>query len=113
MRCFQFIKDPLDYAAHLHHSNMEAYERPSAGDLAQAAGLETVVMCIAMRHLLTDNGHCYRSSAFRAACAQLGIAQRFTRPYTPRANGNAERFIQTAVREWAYARAYETLPATR
>jgi transposase InsO family protein len=36
----------------------------------------------------------------------LGIKQRFTRPYTPRTNGKAERFIQTALREWAYAKAY-------
>jgi len=62
---------------------------------------------ITIRRLLTDNGHCYRSAAFRATCAQLGIRQPFTRPYTPRTNGKAERFIQTALREWAYARAYE------
>jgi transposase InsO family protein len=37
----------------------------------------------------------------------LGLKQRFTRPYTPRTNGKAERFIQTALREWAYARIYQ------
>jgi len=42
----------------------------------------------------------------RAACKRLGLRQVFTRPYTPRTNGKAERFIQTALREWAYARAY-------
>jgi len=36
----------------------------------------------------------------------LGLKHRFTRPYTPRTNGKTERFIQTALREWAYARAY-------
>jgi len=41
-----------------------------------------------------------------AACEQLGIRHRFTRPYTPRTNGKAERFIQTALREWAYVRHY-------
>lgn len=61
---------------------------------------------IAIRRLLTDNGHSYRSHVFRAACTQLGIHHRFTRPYTPRTNGKAERFIQTALREWAYARHY-------
>jgi transposase InsO family protein len=61
---------------------------------------------IAIRRLLTDNGHSYRSHLFRAACMQLGIGHRFTRPYTPRTNGKAERFIQTALREWAYARHY-------
>lgn len=59
---------------------------------------------IPIRGLLTDNGACYRSRQFRQACVQLGIRHRFTRPYTPRTNGKAERFIQTALREWAYAR---------
>jgi transposase InsO family protein len=59
---------------------------------------------IRIRALLTDNGSCYRSRHFRQACTQLGIRHRFTRPYTPRTNGKAERFIQTALREWAYAR---------
>ena len=61
---------------------------------------------ISIRRLLTDNGSCYRSRHFRTACLQLGIQHRFTRPYTPRTNGKAERFIQTALREWAYARHY-------
>ena len=61
---------------------------------------------ISIRRLLTDNGHSYRSHLFRATCTQLGIRQHFTRPYTPRTNGKAERFIQTALREWAYARHY-------
>src|SRR5260370_16798609 len=61
---------------------------------------------IAIRRLLTDNGHSYRSHLFRAACTQLGIGHRFTRPYTPRTNGKAERFIQTALRELAYPRHY-------
>jgi transposase InsO family protein len=61
---------------------------------------------IRIRRLLTDNGSCYRSRQFRHACSLLGIGHRFTRPYTPRTNGKAERFIQTALREWAYVRHY-------
>jgi transposase InsO family protein len=61
---------------------------------------------IRIRRLLTDNGSCYRCRYFRAACLQLGIRHHFTRPYTPRTNGKAERFIQTALREWAYVRHY-------
>lgn len=61
---------------------------------------------IAIRELLTDNGPAYRSHAFAATCRQLGLKHRFTRAYTPRTNGKAERFIQSALREWAYARAY-------
>src|SRR6266478_5323594 len=59
---------------------------------------------IRIRALLTDNGSCYRAHQFRHACAQLSLRHRFTRPYTPRTNGKAERFIQTALREWAYSR---------
>ncbi len=61
---------------------------------------------IRIRRLLTDNGYCYRARAFAAACQQLQLRHYFTRPYTPRTNGKAERFIQTALREWAYAQAY-------
>ena len=58
---------------------------------------------ISVRALLTDNGSSYRSSRFRAACQNLQLVHRRTKPYTPRTNGKAERFIQTALREWAYA----------
>ena len=56
---------------------------------------------------MTDNGSCYRSFAFRDACRTLGLKHIRTRAYTPRTNGRAERFTQTALREWAYARAYQ------
>ena len=61
---------------------------------------------IRFKSILTDNGPAYRSHAMAAACRALGLKHRFTRPYTPRTNGKAERFIQTALREWAYARSY-------
>ena len=62
---------------------------------------------ISFRSLITDNGPAYRSRQFAQACKQLGIKHRFTRPYTPRTNGKAERFIRTALQEWAYARTYQ------
>lgn len=58
--------------------------------------------------VLTDNGACYKSRAFRRLVRRLGLHHQRTRPYTPRTNGKAERFIQTALREWAYARRYES-----
>src|SRR5271169_7172783 len=58
---------------------------------------------IGIRALLTDNGSCYRSAQFREACSRMQIKHHRTRPYTPRTNGKAERFIQTALREWAYS----------
>jgi transposase InsO family protein len=61
---------------------------------------------ISIRRLHTDNGPCYRHRQFAQIMHQAGIRHRYTRPYTPRTNGKAERFIQTAIREWAYARSY-------
>ena len=54
----------------------------------------------------SDNGSCYRSRKMAAEIAALGLKHRFTRPYTPKTNGKAERFIQTSLREWAYAHSY-------
>jgi transposase InsO family protein len=55
---------------------------------------------------MTDNGNGYISRLFRANCAELQLRHLRTRPYTPRTNGKAERFIQTLLREWAYAESY-------
>ena len=63
---------------------------------------------LTIERVMTDNGSCYKSSAFAQACRDLGLKHLRTQPYTPRTNGKAERFIQTALREWAYARAYES-----
>jgi transposase InsO family protein len=82
------------------------------GAEASVAFLERAVAWFAAEHaigverVLTDNGHAYRSHAWRTACARLGIERRRTRPYTPRTNGKAEAFIGTALREWAYRYAY-------
>jgi len=63
---------------------------------------------VKVERVMTDNGSCYRSKAFAKACKRLRLKHIFTKPYTPKTNGKAERFIQTSLREWAYARAYET-----
>ena len=55
---------------------------------------------------MTDNGSAYRSHHWRHACGDLALRHIRTRPYTPRTNGKAERFIQTGLREWAYARPF-------
>ena len=62
---------------------------------------------ITVERVMTDNGGCYKSFAFRDACKRLGIKHIRTKPYTPQTNGKAERFIQTALREWAYATEFE------
>jgi transposase InsO family protein len=63
---------------------------------------------VTVTRVMTDNGSCYKAFAFRDACRDLGIKHIRTKPYTPKTNGKAERFIQTALREWAYAQAYPT-----
>jgi len=63
---------------------------------------------VTVSRVMTDNGACYRSHAFRDACAELRLKHIRTRPYTPKTNGKAERFIQTSLREWAYARTYQS-----
>lgn len=62
---------------------------------------------VTIKRLLTDNGSAFRSRALRALYGQLGIKHRFARPYRPQTNGKAERFIQSALREWAYAYTYQ------
>ncbi len=63
---------------------------------------------IEIQRIMTDNGSCYVSNRFAVLCHERGIRQIFTRPYTPKTNGKAERFIQTLTQKWAYKRAYRT-----
>ena len=58
------------------------------------------------KRLLTDNGSAFRSKDFAKACRLLNLKHSFTRPYRPQTNGKAERFIQSALREWAYGIPY-------
>jgi transposase InsO family protein len=61
---------------------------------------------VRIRRVLTDNGSAFRSRRFAQACRRLGLKHSFTQPYRPQTNGKAERFIQSALREWAYAIPY-------
>ncbi|MBZ0138907.1 MAG: IS481 family transposase, partial [Pseudorhodoplanes sp.] len=63
---------------------------------------------VTVERVMTDNGSAYRSHDFRDLCVANRLRHIRTRPYTPRTNGKAERFIQTSLREWAYARAYNS-----
>jgi len=63
---------------------------------------------VKIRRVMTDNGGAYVSHRFRKTIVRLGARHVRTRPYTPRTNGKAERFIQTSLREWAYKWAYES-----
>lgn len=85
---------------------LPAFTAAAAVAFLRAAVTYYASLGIAIRRLLTDNGHCYHSHAFRAAVVELGLRHHFTRPYTPRTNGKAERLIPTALREWIYACSY-------
>lgn len=61
---------------------------------------------VRIKRVLTDNGSAFRSKRFATACRKLGLRHGFTRPYRPQTNGKAERFIQSALREWAYGIPY-------
>jgi transposase InsO family protein len=61
-----------------------------------------------VERVMTDNGSAYRSKLFAKALQTAGARHVRTRPYTPRTNGKAERFIQTSLREWAYAKPYDS-----
>ena len=63
---------------------------------------------VVVERVMTDNGSAFKSRGYARDLRRLGIAHKRTRPYTPRTNGKAERFVQTSLREWAYAKASET-----
>jgi transposase InsO family protein len=82
--------------------------KESAASFLRAAVGHFSTLRIPIQRVLTDNGKSFHSYLFGATCLELGIAQKFTRAYRPQTNGKAERFIQSALREWAYGRVYET-----
>ena len=68
---------------------------------------------VRVERVMTDNGSGYVAKLFRKALRILGIRHIRTRPYTPKTNGKAERFIQTLLREWAYGRLWQSSTARR
>lgn len=106
---WEFVHVCIDDASRIAFSRVMKSERKTcAVAFLKAAIAYYASLGIAVERVMTDNGSCYRSKRFRNACRRLGLKHIFTRPYTPRTNGKAERFIQTALREWAYAKAYDT-----
>ncbi len=79
----------------------------SASSFLRQAVAYFACLGITVRRVMTDNGPCFCSRRFAASCRRFQIRHIRTRIYTPRTNGKAERFIQTAIREWAYARLYQ------
>lgn len=106
---WDFVHVAIDDRSRISFTQIHPDERrESAVAHLKAAVRYYASLGVTIRRVLTDNGSCYRSKAFRAAVHELGLKHSFTRPYRPQTNGKAERFIQTALREWAYAHRYET-----
>jgi len=104
---WDFVHVAIDDASRLATANVASDEHPHTAERALRAAVEHYrKLGIRVQRVMTDNGNPYRSRLFRATCCELGIRHLRTKPYTPRTNGKAERFIQTCLREWAYAEAY-------
>jgi len=104
---WEFLHVCIDDASRLAYTEILADERKeTAGALLGRALGWFARHGVTVERIMTDNGNCYRSHLFRQACAAAGIRHLRTKPYTSRTNGKAERFIQTALREWVYATAY-------
>jgi len=106
---WEFVHVCIDDASRIAFSRVMKTERKGCAiTFLKAAIAYYKSLGITVERVMTDNGSCYKAFAFRRACKRLGLRHIRTRPYTPKTNGKAERFIQTALREWAYARAYDT-----
>jgi transposase InsO family protein len=106
---WEFVHIAIDDHSRLAYAEVLADERATTavGFLRRAVSF-FASHGISVRRVMTDNGSPYVSAVHASACRELGLRHLRTRPYRPRTNGKAERFIQTMLREWAYARLYGT-----
>jgi transposase InsO family protein len=106
---WEFVHVCIDDASRIAFSQvMKDQKKESAVAFLKAAVAYYASLGVRIERVMTDNGSCYRSKAFARTCKMLGLKHIRTKPYTPKTNGKAERFIQTSLREWAYGRAYNT-----
>ena len=104
---WEFVHVAIDDNSRIAFAKVMPNERKrSATAFLKAALAYYESLGVKVQRVMTDNGSCYKSFAFRTLCTRLGLKHIRTKPYTPKTNGKAERFIQTCLREWAYAQAY-------
>ncbi len=104
---WEFVHVAIDDATRLAYAEVLTDERgQTAAGFLQRACQWFRSMGITPQRVMSDNGSCYRSAIHAAACHQLELRHIFTRPYRPRTNGKAERFIQTLQNRWAYGAIY-------
>jgi transposase InsO family protein len=102
-----FIHTVLDDHSRLAYSEIHADEtRETAVSVLRNATAWFAARGVRIERILSDNGSCYRSKMWAAACAELGITPKRTRPYRPQTNGKIERFHRTLASEWAYRKFY-------
>jgi transposase InsO family protein len=105
---WEYVHVCIDDASRVAYAEIKKSERKaSAVAFLKAAVAYYAKLGVRVQRVMTDNGACYKARAFGRACKRLGLKHIRTKPYTPKTNGKAERFIQTALREWAYAKAYQ------
>ena len=105
---WEFLFVAIDDHARIGFTDMYPDEsKASAVQFVRNAVAYYKSLGVQIKRLLTDNGSAFRSKHFAHACAELNVKHRFTRPYRPQTNGKAERFIQSALREWAYGFVYQ------
>jgi transposase InsO family protein len=106
---WEFVHVAVDDASRLAYTELMPDERQqSAVAFTRRAVAWFARHGVRIERVMTDNGAAYKSFAFRDLLAEQSIRHMRTRPYTPRTNGKAERFIQTSLREWAYAEPFRT-----
>ena len=104
---WEYLHVAIDDAARLAYSEIMPDEKKESAITFLARALAFFdTHGVRVERVMTDNGSAYRSHDFRDSLTAAGLRHLRTRPYTPRTNGKAERFIQTALREWAYGRPY-------
>jgi transposase InsO family protein len=104
---WEYVHVSIDDASRIAFARVMADEKKeSSVTFLKAALAYYQSLGVSVTRVMTDNGSCYKAFAFRDACRDLALKHIRTKPYTPRTNGKAERFIQTVLREWAYARPY-------
>jgi transposase InsO family protein len=106
---WEYVHVCIDDASRVGFSQIKPDEKASSAvPFLKAAVAYYAGLGVKVERVMTDNGSCYRAHAFREACKDMGLRHIRTKPYTPKTNGKAERFIKTALGEWAYAKAYHT-----
>jgi transposase InsO family protein len=109
-----FIHTVLDDHSRVAYSEIHADEtRETAVSVLRRAAAWFAARGVRIERVLSDNGSCYRSKLWAAACAELGITPKRTRPYRPQTNGKIERFHRTLASEWAYRKFYASEQARR